>query len=146
MLRDFLYWVVRQIAFAHDWFMSLNNKWEFSLSDKAMHFIVIGLLGMAIFLVVNPIFKFLAKRQKIGIASWFYTVTVIVVITFAIEIGQKITKTGTMDFADIVFGIAGFLALHLAYLIITSIYRLLKKALSKSGKHDKKYAPLLFRK
>lgn len=42
--------------------------------------------------------------------AFIYVFTVIVVITFAIEIGQKISDSGTMDFADIVFGIAGIFA------------------------------------
>ena len=35
--------------------------------------------------------------------------TLIIVITFAIEIGQKVTNTGNMEFADIVFGVVGFI-------------------------------------
>ena len=42
-------------------------------------------------------------------------------ITFAIEIGQGITHTGTMDFVDIVAGIAGFLLMYIVLAIITSV-------------------------
>lgn len=39
--------------------------------------------------------------------------TLIIVITFAIEIGQKVTNTGNMEFADIVFGVVGFIVMFL---------------------------------
>jgi hypothetical protein len=57
--------------------------------------------------------------------------TLMVVITFAIEIGQKITNTGTMEFADIVFGLGGFLAMFAVFeavrLLIHLICYLIKK-------------------
>ena len=50
------------------------------------------------------------------VTDFFFT-SYIVVITFAIEIGQKISDSGTMDFADIVFGIAGFLLMFVIFLL-----------------------------
>ena len=35
------------------------------------------------------------------VIAWIYVFTLIIVITFAIEIGQKVTNTGNMEFADI---------------------------------------------
>lgn len=134
MFKELLYKVVECIAIIHDWFLQLNNNYEFALSDKALHFIVIGVIGMLIYVVVDPIFKAIAKQGKIGIISWIYTTTLIIVITFAIEIGQKITHTGHMAFSDIFFGIVGFLALHLVYLIITFIVKLVVKLVKKHTK------------
>ena len=47
--------------------------------------------------------------------------TVMIVITFAIEIGQRITGTGVMEFDDIVAGIAGFIFLFCVFLILRGI-------------------------
>ena len=55
---------------------------------------MIGLLGLAMIFVVYPLFKYLARKNKEMVIAWIYVTTVIIVITFAIEIGQKITKTG----------------------------------------------------
>ena len=44
-------------------------------------------------------------------------------ITFAIEIGQKVTGTGAMEFADIVFGIVGFIVMFLIFAMIRMIYK-----------------------
>ena len=73
----------------------------------------------------------LARRGWEAAISWIYTFTVIVVITFAIEIGQHITGTGSMEFADIVFGIVGFLLMYLVYALILLLLKLLRKLLGK---------------
>ena len=143
-MRDFLYWCVSMIAKIHDKIMHLNNGYEMNFSDKEMHFLVIGLLGMAMLFVVYPLFKYLAKKNKELVIAWIYVFTVIIVITFAIEIGQKITNTGAMEFADIMFGIVGFLAMFAAFVVIRMIYhgilrliRFCKKELSrKRGKYQ----------
>lgn len=145
-MRDFLYWCVGMIARIHDKIMHLNNGYEMNFSDKQMHFLVIGLLGMAMLFVVYPLFKYLAKRNKELVIAWIYVFTVIIVITFAIEIGQKITNTGAMEFADIMFGIIGFLAMFAAFVVLRMIYHgilkligFIKKELGKNkGKYQAK--------
>ena len=71
--------------------------------------------------IIYPFFKFLAKRHHFLTLTFIYVFTLIIVITFAIEIGQGITHTGTMDFVDIVAGIAGFLLMYIVLAIITSV-------------------------
>ena len=71
--------------------------------------------------VIYPLFKALSKNHVMVIA-WIYVFTLIIVITFAIEIGQKITNTGAMEFADIVFGVVGFLAMFIVFMIIRGIW------------------------
>ena len=66
---------------------------------------------MLLFFFIHPIFKLLIRQRHEIVISWFYVFTVILVITFAIEIGQHITHTGTLEFYDIAFGIVGFLFL-----------------------------------
>ena len=51
--------------------------------------------------------------------------TLIIVITFAIEIGQKVTNTGNMEFADIVFGVVGFIVM---FLFLRSSGRFIKES------------------
>jgi glycopeptide antibiotics resistance protein len=43
------------------------------------------------------------------------------VVTFAIEIGQGFTHTGTMDFADIVSGLTGFMVLFIIFAVVRAI-------------------------
>ena len=102
--------------------MQLNNAYEANFTDKELHFLVIGLLGLGMIFVVYPLFKFLAKRNHEMVIAWIYVTMVIVVLTFAIEIGQKITGTGNMEFADIMFGVIGFFAMFGIFCFLRAIY------------------------
>lgn len=126
-MKDFLYWCVGIIARIHNQIMQLNNIYGIDLTDKQMHFLVIGLLGMGMILLVYPLFRYLAKRNHEMVIAWIYVFTVVVVITFAIEIGQKISRTGNMEFADIAYGIVGFLAMFLVFCLCRGIFHLLRK-------------------
>ena len=109
------------VAKIHNYILSLNDAYEKNFTDKQLHFLVIGILGMLILMVIYPLFKLLSENHILAIA-FIYVFTVIVVITFAIEIGQKISDSGTMDFADIVFGIAGFLLMFVIFAVIRQIF------------------------
>lgn len=117
-MKELLYLGVSIVAKIHDKLMQLNNAFEVNLTDKQLHFLIIGLLGMGMLFVVYPLFKYLAKKNKELVIAWIYVFTVIVVITFAIEIGQTITGTGHMEFADIAFGLIGFLFMFAAFCIL----------------------------
>ena len=121
-MRELLYAILGLISRFHDKIMQLNNVYETNFSDKELHFLVIGLLGLGMIFVVYPLFKFLAKRNHEMVIAWIYVTTVIVVLTFAIEIGQKITGTGNMEFADIMFGVIGFFAMFAVFCFLRVIY------------------------
>ncbi len=125
-MKEFLYKIVGWIADIHTYLLGLNDAYEYSFSDKQLHFLVIGVLGMAMIFIVHPIFKWLVKHNHVMVISWLYVFTVILVITFAIEIGQKVTGTGAMEFADIVFGVVGFLAMFLIFALIRGIYHAIR--------------------
>lgn len=65
-----------------------------------------------------------------------YVFTLIVVITFAIEIGQKITNTGNMEFADILFGITGFVVMYACFAIVVVILKFIFGLFGKLIKKD----------
>lgn len=119
-MADFLYIIVKMIAVIHDMIMTWNDSFETVFSDKELHFLVIGVLGMGMLFIIYPLFKLLSRNHVLVIA-WIYVFTVIIVIVFAIEIGQGITGTGTMDFDDIVAGIAGFMAMFVAFVLVRAV-------------------------
>lgn len=127
----FLYWIVEMIAKVHGWLLKLNDAYEYNFSDKELHFLMIGALGMAMIFVIHPIFKWLVKHNHIMVISWFYVFTLIIVITFAIEIGQRVTHTGVMEFADIVFGVFGFFCMFFVFSVIRGIYHLVRRLIRK---------------
>lgn len=106
----------------HDTLVLLTRHLGLSFNDKQLHFLVIGLLGIVLFISVNKFFKYLVRYSLTAI-SFIYTFTVLVVLVFAIEIGQKVTGHGHMEFQDIVEGLWGFLvafAIYLGFVIIAS--------------------------
>ena len=76
------------------------------------------------------------------VVAWIYVFTLIIVITFAIEIGQKVSNTGNMEFADIMFGVIGFIVMFFIFSIIREIYKairsLIRTALEKESKTKRK--------
>lgn len=70
---------------------------------------------MLLVLLIHPLFRRLARTNHVMVITWIYVFTLILVITFAVEIGQRFTNTGNMEFADIVFGVGGFFVLFAFY-------------------------------
>ena len=142
MLKELLYQAVDWIAMVHDRITKWNDSFEGTLSDKWLHFLVIGLFGLLLIFAVYPLFRHLAKTNHVMVISWIYVFTLILVITFAIEIGQRLTKTGEMEFADIVFGVGGFIVLFAVFALIRSavngVIRLVRKRRNTGakGKHS----------
>lgn len=120
MFEAILYEGTMVVAQIHESLMHLNDNFELYFGDKDMHFIVMAVLGMILFFMVHFVFKRLAKWSITAI-SFIYVFTVMTVLGFAIEIGQKITGTGDMDFQDVVAGLYGVLAFFAVY----TVYRLI---------------------
>lgn len=133
IMKELLYRIVGWIAKIHSRLLELNDAYEYNFTDKQLHFLVIGILGMAMVFVIYPLFKWLARKNHVMVIAWIYVFTMILVITFAIEIGQKVTNTGVMEFADIVSGVLGFALFFLIFSVVRGIYHGVMKLLKKSG-------------
>ena len=121
------------MAQVHDSLMRLNDGFELRLGDKDLHFSIMALAAMLLFFVVHAVFKRLAK-WSITAVSFIYVFTVMTVLGFAIEIGQRISGTGEMDFADIVaglYGVLAFFAVYTAYRLLAMGVRALARNLRK---------------
>lgn len=103
----------------------LRTAMGLPLDDKGLHFVVMAALAMALFFVVHAVFARLA-RWSITAVSFIYVFTVMTMLGLAIEIGQRISGTGEMDFVDVVAGLYGVLAFFAVY----TVYRLLVMAVS----------------
>ncbi|MBM7570059.1 hypothetical protein [Aquibacillus albus] len=112
----------------HDLLMELSNYMGLQLTDKDLHFWIIGFIGIITFLFVYVCFKLLENvRGKITIFSFIYTFTVMVVLVFAIEIQQAITNRGNMEFADAVIGLWGFIVFFMMYIVMAIMVYFIKK-------------------
>ena len=85
---------------------------------------------MLLIFFIYPFFKWLARKNHVMVIAWIYVFTLIIVLTFAIEIGQKVTHTGVMEFADIVFGIAGFIFMFVIFSILRGVYKEIRKLIT----------------
>ena len=101
---------------------------------------VIFAIGMVLFFMVHFVFKRLA-RWSITAISFIYVFTVMTVLGFAIEIGQRITGTGDMDFGDVISGLYGVLVFFLIYsayrIVVFLITRLVRRVrANRSGREE----------
>ena len=129
------------MAQVHDSLMRLNDGFELRLGDKDLHFVIMALAAMLLFFAVHAVFRRLAK-WSITAVSFIYVFTVMTVLGFAIEIGQRISGTGEMDFADIVaglYGVLAFFAVYTAYrLLAMGVSLLLRKTRKSNRKNENK--------
>lgn len=105
----------------HDTLILLFKEVLPSMNDKDLHFWIMGVFGLVFYFIVDYVFERLA-RWSVELISLIYTLTVLLVIVFAIEIQQKITNRGVMDFEDIVSGMKGFIILFGGYALIKGVY------------------------
>ena len=121
----------------HDKVLDIVSIAGYELNDKQLHFIFMALIGIVIFAFTQIIFKKLSKYSITAI-SFIYTLTIMVVIVFAIEIQQKITNRGNMEFADIAYGLYGFLYIFLVYLLFKFILLAIKMLYKKYSQQCKR--------
>jgi|SRR5680860_438193 len=122
--------IISIVNYFHDKLSSLTHLLGLHFNDKQLHFLVIGSLGIVLFILVHKLFKYLVRYSLLAI-SFLYTFTVLVVFVFAIEIEQMLTGRGNMEFQDIVQGLWGFLVAFAIYLGIVIIARGVKKLFNK---------------
>ena len=64
-----IYIFVTIIAKLHSKLLAINDNTGLQLSDKQLHFIIIGLFGFAMICVIQPIFKWLSSNGYDLVAS-----------------------------------------------------------------------------
>ncbi|GGN60205.1 MULTISPECIES: hypothetical protein [Oceanobacillus] len=110
----------------------LTDMFGLHMTDKQLHFWIIGIIGMVTFFMVHFFFKIIEKMKwSTTILSFVYTFTVMVVLVFAIELQQAITNRGNMEFADAVMGLWGFIVFFLVYAVIAILVYFLFKTFKK---------------
>ena len=97
------------IARIHNYILSLNDAYEKNFTDKQLHFLVIGIIGMLILVIIYPLFKILSENHILAIA-FIYVFTVIV-------------------------GLAGFLLMFAIFAVIREIILAIVNLLRKLGRH-----------
>ncbi|HIS28273.1 MAG TPA: hypothetical protein IAA78_02330 [Candidatus Avamphibacillus intestinigallinarum] len=128
-MKEFILMLANIVNNIHDVIIQIVGP---GVTDKQLHFWVMGFIGMVIFIMVYIAFRIISTfRFSTGILSFIYTFTVMLVLVFAIEIQQALTSRGTMDFQDAVVGMYGFFIFFFVYTCIVAIGYLIKKLIFK---------------
>lgn len=128
-MKEFVMLMAEIVNEIHD---ILIDLFGLHMTDKELHFWIIGIVGMATFFVVYLFFKLIEKMKwSITIYSFIYTFTGMIVLVFAIELQQAITNRGNMEFADAIAGLRGFLVLFIIYALIAIVFVAIKKFINK---------------
>lgn len=120
-MSDYLKLFINQINQIHTALLNFNQTQNLGLSDKDLHFYVFGIGALALFLMVHVFFKWISK-YSMTLISFIFTFVVMVGLALAIEIGQRVTQEGIMDFNDVVSGVYGFLVFFSIYLVFTLLW------------------------
>jgi hypothetical protein len=135
-LKDMILMLTDLLNNIHDFIqLYVNSYLHWDLTDKDLHFWIMGIIGISVFLFILVVSKLISKMPfGITILSFFYTFTFMVVLVFAIEIQQAITDRGHMEFQDAVVGLWGFIVFFLVFAAIASLFMMFKKLIKKLTK------------
>ncbi|MGI8385426.1 hypothetical protein [Robertmurraya sp. P23] len=129
-MKEFILFLANIVNYIHDLIMDLAQNAGLNFTDKDLHLWVFGVIGLLSFIFVHIVFKALASYSITAI-SFIYTFTIMLVLVFAIEIQQKITGRGQMEFDDAVISLWGFLLFFAAFLLFKGIFVGIKKFFNK---------------
>lgn len=118
----------------HDFILFfVSDTLDSNATDKDLHFWIMGIIGIIIFLFVLFLSNLIARmRFGITILSFLYTFTVMVVLVFAIEIQQALTSRGNMEFQDAAIGLWGFIVFFMVFAVLSSLFLFVKNFFKQS--------------
>ncbi|MCA1065860.1 hypothetical protein LCL98_20765 [Rossellomorea aquimaris] len=126
-MKEGIMLIVELINNLHDLLIVMASDLGFTLTDKDLHFWIMGFIGIAVFFFVYGVSKILSKLPfGITALAFFYTLTFMFVLVFAIEIQQAITNRGHMEFIDAVIGLWGYIVFFFIYIGIAAVVLLAK--------------------
>ena len=106
----------------------VSSSLNLQLTDKDLHFWIMGMIGIIVFVFVLIISRIIVKMPfGITILSFLYTTTFMFVLVFAIEIQQAITNRGNMEFEDAVVGLLGFFAFFILFVAIALLFLMARR-------------------
>ena len=107
--------------------------------SSQLHFVIVGAFGMLLIFIIYPIFKLLAENGHTMVITWIYVFTLVLVITFAIEIGQWYSGTGRPESADIAYGITGFIVMFFIFAVLRGLFHAIRNLLKRDDRKTKVY-------
>ena len=135
IFRDIIVKVVSLVTYMHGRILGINDSNELFLSDKELHFYTVAIFGVLLLFCLYPLFRYMVKRNRTLLITWLFVFMFLVGFTLLIEVGQKLTGTGDMDYLDTVAGLMGFVLASIIILVIREFWLLIKMLFNK-GKNS----------
>ena len=126
IFKDIIVKAVSLVTYMHGRILGINDSNELFLSDKELHFYTVAVFGVILLFCLYPLFRYMVKRNKTLLITWIFVFVFLVGFTLLIEVGQKLTGTGDMDYLDTMAGLLGFIIASVILLIIREIWLLLR--------------------
>lgn len=139
-MREWIYTFIVWVADLHSRIIGINDSRGWYFDDKQLHFIVVGIFGMLMLFVLYPLFKYLANTGHTMVITWLYVFTVVLVLTFAIELGQWYSGTGYMEGEDIAYGVSGFLVMFVIFAVLRGLYHAIRDLVRRDNRKTKVYS------
>ena len=127
---------VSLVTYMHGKILGINDSNELFLSDKELHFYTVAIFGVLLLFCLYPLFRYMVKRNKTLLITWLFVFLFLVGFTLLIEVGQKLTGTGDMDYLDTVAGLMGFIVASAILLIVRELWLLLRLLFNKGKKNS----------
>lgn len=129
-MRTLLRLIINIFNYLHTQFADVFKLSSYDFTDKQLHFIILGVFFLFMFMFIEAIFKHLAKIS-VSIISFIYVFTVGTVVALAIEIGQYQSGSGQMDFKDVTWGLYGLVIFIVVYVLVKAfivwVYHFIRK-------------------
>ncbi|MGM9958597.1 MAG: hypothetical protein ACI32B_05045 [Erysipelotrichaceae bacterium] len=136
IFKDIIVKVVSLVTYMHGRILGINDSNELFLSDKELHFYTVAVFGVILLFCLYPLFRYMVKRNKTLLITWIFVFVFLVGFTLLIEVGQKLTGTGDMDYLDTVAGLMGFIVASVVLLIVREIWLLIRLLFNKGKKNS----------
>ena len=136
IFKDIIVKVVSLVTYMHGRILGINDSNELFLSDKELHFYTVVVFGVILLFCLYPLFGYMVKRNKTLLITWIFVFVFLVGFTLLIEVGQKLTGTGDMDYLDTVAGLMGFIVASVVLLIVREIWLLIRLLFNKGKKNS----------
>lgn len=136
IFKDIIARVVTLVTYMHGKILGINDSNELFLNDKELHFYTVAIFGVMLLFCLYPIFRYMVKKNKTITITWLFVFMFLVGFTLLIEVGQKLTGTGDMDYLDTMAGLMGFIVASVILLIIREIWVLIKLLFKMGKKND----------
>ena len=136
IFKDIIVKVVSLVTYMHGRILGINDSNELFLTDKELHFYTVAVFGVILLFCLYPLFRYMVKRNKTLLITWIFVFVFLVGFTLLIEVGQKLTGTGDMDYLDTMAGLLGFIIASVILLIIREIWLLLRLLFNKGKRNS----------